>query len=280
MCACLSMRELASITECEYFAMLIKAYIDDSKDEKQERFAVAGAFLGFQKNWSKLYPKWKRRLNKDGLKYFRSTEYYSLRGEFARYRDPIKYPVPTGREEAKRLRDDLDTIIQDAQIVGVAACVPIRLYRHIRNESQFGAELMEKDPFDRALQELFLLCATELRERKSRHRLAFICDDSPESARIAAMYALFKQINPVSAEVMGGLIHQDDKQFPQLQAADLMAHIAKEQFAQWLIDQSPIVQKQALADRLKKLSVLRISSPDRVRLLEGLEHERFTRGFI
>jgi hypothetical protein len=272
--------ELAEIArECEYFAVLLKAYIDDSKDERQERLAVAGAFLGFHKNWSALRKKWKKRLKKDGLEYFRSTEYYSLRGQFERYRDPIKYPKPAGSNAAKQLRNDLDSIICDSHVVGVAACVPIRLYRHIRNEGRFGAELLPVDPFDYAIQELFLLCATELRQQKSEHRVAFICDESPESARIAEVYTLFKQINPLSSEFMGGLVHQDDKHFPQLQAADLMANIAKERFTEWLVDRSSIVQNQSLAERLKKVSVSRLSVPERLRLIEGLEHERFTRGF-
>jgi hypothetical protein len=274
----LSIPELVSVTE-SVLRMLIKVYIDDSKDEMQERVAVAGAFLGFHKNWSTLRKRWKRRLKKDGLEYFRSSEYYSLRGEFERFRDNVKYPKPTGSQAAKKLRDDLDAIIHDSEVVGIAACVPIRLYRHLRNNASFGTELMPEDPFDHAIQELFLLCATELLEKNSGHRLAFICDDSSAAARIAEIYARFKEINPVSAQVMGGLIHQDDKRFPQLQAADLMAHLAKERFSQWLVDRTTTVSNQPLADRLKKLSVFRVSGPDRERLHELLEHERFTRGF-
>ncbi|HWF13326.1 MAG TPA: hypothetical protein VG272_06295, partial [Candidatus Acidoferrales bacterium] len=46
-------------------------------------------FVGKFGDWVKLKNSWNKRLKRDGLTYFRATEYYSLRGEFAKYRDPI-----------------------------------------------------------------------------------------------------------------------------------------------------------------------------------------------
>ncbi len=47
--------------------MLLKTYIDDSADEKQELVVVAGAFTGKFKQWSVLNKCWRRRLKLEGI---------------------------------------------------------------------------------------------------------------------------------------------------------------------------------------------------------------------
>lgn len=225
---CLSMGELVSLTKCGVFAMLLRVYVDDSSDERQEKAVVAGAFVGTAKQWSGLKLSWQRRLKQDGLRYFRSTEYYSLRGEFARYRDSVKYPKPAGSNAATALRDDLDGVIKKSGVMGMAVAIPMKMYKHIR-ETEFGAkEIFSEDAFESALQSLINQCAMTSREEFNGIPLAFICDDSPSSARIAKTYGEFKALNTEVSQYLGGLVHQDDKYFPQLQAADLMAHLAKE----------------------------------------------------
>ena len=260
--------------------MLLRAYIDDSSDQRQERVAVAGAYLGSFRQWSQLVQQWKRRLKRSNIKFWHSTDYYSLRGEFEQFRHSHKYPKPSGSQAAKQVRDDLDAIIHECHIVGIAACVPLRLYRHIRNQSEFGTELMPADPFDYAIQELFLMCAQEVLEHRQGDTIAFVCDESTSVGRIAEIYTRFKELNPNAARAMGALVHRDDKQCPQLQAADLMAHIAKERFAGWMIDRSTTVPHDKLRERLKNLSVYRIGIPERERLLEFVRHEAVTRGFF
>lgn len=105
--------------------MTVRVYVDDSADQKQELAFCAGAFLGKFGEWCKVKNKWLKRLKQDGLAYFRATEYYSFRGEFERFRDPDKYPKPSGREAAGKLRHDLEQIILKSQIVGVALVIPL-----------------------------------------------------------------------------------------------------------------------------------------------------------
>src|SRR5450755_2184149 len=86
-----TLRDMVSTTEAKWFVML-RVYVDDSADEKQQRVVAAGAYVGYYHQWRKLRDKWKRRLKRNGLAYFHTTECYSLRDEFARFRDPNKYP--------------------------------------------------------------------------------------------------------------------------------------------------------------------------------------------
>jgi len=62
----------------------------------------------------------------------------------------------------------------------------------------------------------------------------YVCDDGPHSAQIAQTYSEFKALNTDIAQYLGVLVHQDDKAFPQLQVADLMAHLAREVYEKWL----------------------------------------------
>lgn len=217
--------------------MMLRVYVDDSSDEKQENVVCAGAFVGSVKQWTKLKQEWKRRLKREGLRYFRSSEYYSLRYEFERYRDPIKYPKPKGSEAARALRDDLDQIIRDSQVMGIAQIIPLKLYRQVRDTEPRAKEIFSEDPFESALQALIRHCAIISRDELRGVPMAFICDDGPGSARIAKNYSRFKALDTDITRYLGGLVHQDDKKFEQLQAADLMAHLAREYYGHWAENQ-------------------------------------------
>jgi hypothetical protein len=264
----LSIRELVSITGCRLFAMMLRVYVDDSSDQRQEKAVVAGAFVGTVKQWTDLKQKWKRRLRVEGLKYFRSTEYYSLRGEFERYRDPLRYPKPKGSEAARALRDDLDAIIKKSEVMGIAQVIPPALYRHVRETEPRAKEIFSEDIFESALQSLIRRCAETSRDELRSTPLAFICDDGPSSARIAATYARFKALNTDISEYLGALVHQDDKKFEQLQAADLMAHLAKELYLQQI--ENPTA---AITHRLNH-SVFRVDSWTRETMMAVLSDQR------
>ena len=239
------MRELASLTGgCRLFAMLLRVYIDDSADQKQEKAVVAGAFVGKFGQWSELSTLWRRRLKRDGLKYFRSTEYYSLREEFARYRDPVKYPKPEGSEAACALREDLDAIIKKSQVMGVAAAIPLDLYNKFRETVPGAKDVFGKDAFDGALQSLIARCVRISKREFNGTHLSFVCDQSNSAPRILEVFRKLKQSDTDIAEIAEGLVHWDDKKFPPLQAADLMAHLAREYFMGWLADPNTVTLKR------------------------------------
>ena|SRR5271165_2868105 len=55
-----------------------------------------------------------------------------------------------------------------------------------------------------------------------------MCDEGPSATRIGEAYRAFKKLNPDFGDMIGALTFGDDKKFPQLQAADLMAGVGKE----------------------------------------------------
>lgn len=275
-------KQMVSLTGCRVFAVLLRTYVDDSSDEKQEQVVVAGAFVGWYHQWNALQLAWKRRLKREPIDYFRSTEYYSLRGQFERYRDPVKYPKPKGSEAATKLRSDLDQIIHDSQVMGIAATVPMEIYNEFRATEPDAKELLPDDPYELALQALFDMCARTVlydmqKDRGRPHRLAFICDDSSAAPRITKMFSEFRQKNQAYAEVIESLVHRDDKKRPELQAADLMAHLAKERMTEWLKDPAIFTDTEKLKTRLKHLGVYAIGTCNKEWLLDILQNERKVR---
>jgi uncharacterized protein DUF3800 len=272
--------DMVSITEAKRFVML-RVYVDDSADEKQQRVVAAGAYVGFYKQWRALRDKWKRRLKRDGLSYFHTTECYSLRGEFGRFRDPIKYPVPTGRQAADAILHDLEAIIETTQVMGLAVCIPLEMYNEVRSTEQHAAEIFTADAFQVALSSLFKSCAEIARDKfRPQEKLAFVCDISDQSPIITQMYIQFRHNNPGLCQFISSFGHQDDKIFPPLQAADLMAHLARKRFGEYLNDptKSVFTGNAALKERLKKLNIHKIEAWDRNYMMAVLDSEKKLRG--
>jgi len=79
---------------------------------------------------------------------------------------------------------------------------------------------------------------------------------------------------------MHGLEHLDDKQYPQLQAADLAAHIAKDRFEDWLSNPAAAGNQAELEARLKEVKIVSIAYWSREYMLHALGRERKRRRWL
>ncbi len=232
-------QELGSILEMkkdDAIAMLYRGFVEDSADEKKEIAVVAGGLLASHATWTPFPGPWKARLRQDGLDYFRSSDYSALSGEFAKFRDPDKYPKPKGSEAARQLRTDLDAIITKQHIIGIACVIPMQVYKEFRATVPNAAEKLNEDAFHLALQIVLMECAYIARDELpgDNNCTAFMCDESNKAPLYAEGYRQFKLKNPIIAPSMRGLVHMDDKVQPRLQAADMMAGVAKERAIEYL----------------------------------------------
>jgi hypothetical protein len=256
---------------------MLRIYVDDSADERQERAVAAGAYVGFYDQWNRLREGWKKRLKKDGLKFFHTTACYNLREEFERFRDLYKYPKPEGRRAADAILGDLESIIHDAEIMGIAVCIPLEMYNEVRENERHAATVFPPDAFQIALITLFKSCAEiACDEFRSPEKIVFTCDESNRSDITDRLYAQFRIDNPNLSQFIEGLRHQDDKKVIPLQAADLMAHLARRRFIDWLDDPNKAVftANEELKKRLKRLNVHAIQCWDRRYMMAVLEHEK------
>lgn len=253
--------------------MLLKTYIDDSADQKQQEVVVAGSFIGGFGQWSRLKPKWNRTLRRENVSPFRSTEYYSLRGQFEKYRDPIAYPKPKGSDAARNLRDQLESIVIEAKVVGWAVCVSIPIWNKVRDGDPYGHQILT-DPFEIAIQLLMAELSRSVTKLLGRgQKLAFVADESNSSERIEKVYLQFKRINPTFENIQG-FTHLDDKTVPPLQVADMMASIAKECYQEHLRTGKEVVPR-----RLRE-TIMAIQVPDEEYLAFLVEHDKKSRGLV
>jgi len=70
------------------------------------------------------------------------------------------------------------------------------------------------------------------------HQIAFVSDSSQKAAIYEGIYDDFKQKNPEIAPIMRTLAHMDDKKWPGLQAADMIANFVNQLLKQD-IEQAP-----------------------------------------
>lgn len=245
--------------------MLFRAYIDDSADKRQKTVMVAGALVATHREWTDFSVEWKKQLRVAGLKYFRSTEYYSLTGEFARFRDRSKYPPPLGRRAATALRSRLETLLNPNRMRGLVSIVPVQTYLTFRSSVPGAVERLPDDVYSAALLSMFLECACMVRERiPGQHRLAFVCDDSPKAPIYSQVYSTFKEKNPGVAGIMEGMVHVDDKKHPPLQAADMIASMGREA-AFSLLQDPPELELKRMKDGSRRTMAKREYTPPRFR---------------
>jgi uncharacterized protein DUF3800 len=210
-------------------AVFYRAYVDDSSDEKQEFVMVAGALMATPEQWRSVNGGWLKTLKRYGLSYFRTTEYNSLRGEFSLFRDAVKYPKPKGSQAAKELRDTLEEVIQ-TKVLGIACFINLREFQEVVEECKKLRRNFAPDPFNFASQTVIRECAFAAQRhlRGISNKVAFVCDDSPNSEKFAHSYLEFRRKNDPVRDTLLGMVHRDDKDTPPLQAADMVAGLTKE----------------------------------------------------
>ncbi len=226
----ISMRELSQVVfphanGGKRFCMIVQSFLDDSADQRQEKVVIYAGFMGTATYWDELGVSWKKILRKHRIQYFHSTECRSLTGEFARFYSSANYPKPAGREAANKIKAVLKGIIERVGVTGVAVGVLVPDYAEVLAMPEAQGKL-NPDPSELAFQSVMFECAKAVRKIGANNKVTFVCDNSTRADRLSAIYREYREKNPKTAKMIGGLTHLDDKECPPLQAADLMAHLA------------------------------------------------------
>lgn len=208
------------------FKTIYHCFLDDSKDKLQKELIVCAGFYGTQAQWLALSAGWRRVLRKHGLKYFKSSEYYALSGQFSRFRTS-QYPAPTGRRAAEQIRAELQEVMRNqAKIRGAGIWIPLRDYAAVYARPE-AKGVLPPDPYQAVLNSMTFVMVKLIRRLPGRNKkVAFVHDDEDNFSKLFRHYMAFKKANPDTARLMGGFLPMDDKEHPPLQAADMIANYA------------------------------------------------------
>lgn len=206
-----------------YLSMIYNCFLDDSKDKNQTKLMVSAGFFGTKDDWGDLRARWSGVLKRHGLDYFKSSEYYSLTGQFKEFRTN-KYPPPTGREAAERIRSELQAKLEQCpNIHGIGVMVLLEDYYRVlaRPEAQ---GILPSEPYHTALDSVIYETVKMIKLQPGRNLVAFVHDDGPDFDSLRVSYQKFKEKNPITAKKLGGFVPMDDKVHPPLQAADMVSN--------------------------------------------------------
>jgi Protein of unknown function (DUF3800) len=221
-------------------AVLYRFYFDDTADQKQQKYVVAAGLLGRVKTWTKFHNEWKKVLRvAPSIEFFHSKEWRGLDGEFRQFRDPIKWPKPQGGVAANTKREKLKRVIENTELVAIGMGVLVEDFNLVRNADPRAANFFREDPYEGALQSVVYECAKATRKVSradglgdNGHCVGYISDLSEQAPIYTEIYRDFVKKNPDIGQIMRGITHLDDKKWPALQAADMVAHITNQVFKQ------------------------------------------------
>ncbi|MFZ3209913.1 MAG: hypothetical protein WA188_00220 [Terriglobales bacterium] len=227
--------------------------IDDSADRDREKVIISAALIGDKDRWQALRIAWRKRLDEDGLEYFKSSQCRHLRRQFFKYRDQQKYPPPLGREAADRVQADLDQIIHDCRLMGVGAIIPVPLYRRFQADPQY-AGVCAHDPYEWAVQTVWMQCVQGMQELGRGHVVTFAHDDCSNFHLLDQLYKGYKQANRKSSRRLAGFSPLEDKTTPPIQAADVAASVTHRYAVEWIDDRST-TRLQRLMGTMYRISI-------------------------
>lgn len=213
--------------------VFLKVYADESYDRD---IYCCGSFLGLPRDFYYSGLKWEERLQKDNLKYFRASECEGLHGEFDP-QNPYGYGLSQARARASSVYHDLLEIIETMGIGGIVGGVVKKDFEELVAENEkakkhFGTDLMifSYKTLINATANLLEQDCPEMPNLK----VAFLLDEHSNWKQAEEAYGQLKEEDHACARRMLCVGHADDKEYPGLQMADLMAHEGRHKIESWL----------------------------------------------
>jgi hypothetical protein len=228
--------------------MFVWTALDESADRLQKHAYTVAALLTTQENWFKIERAWNKRLAKEGLAYFKTSEYRGLKGQFSKFRDPKLYPPPAGRKAAQEILFDLELILKSEDLIGLCVALNLSDYRRIRKSAR-ARKLLPANPYRLAYETAMVAIATRVSQSDYPRVIAFLFDEHSKATQLVNGYSSLKAANPNAATCMGSLTIAKDSEWAAIQAADLVAGICKDYFVKSFA--GLIVDEKAAAQQLK-----------------------------
>jgi hypothetical protein len=247
---------------------LWRVCIDDTADERKEGYVIAAALIAKVPTWQAFHRKWNQTLRQNPrIDWYHGKEFATLDGQFRQFRNPIKWPKPSGSEAATAKRNDLISLIESSDLIGCGVGVRIPDYKEVRATHPRAKTFLGTDAFEYALQAIIYETNKSIKEHDRLAKVAFISDDSDLADRYTLVYNRWKAANPKSAKSMLGIDHADDRTSAGLQATDLAASTVKKVFEDFFL------RGISDADHPMRKRFYRIANVGRKYLLTMLENQ-------
>lgn len=211
-----------------------KVFIDDSADERREKFVIAGALFGKKQDLYAFGKTWKKALRAcPSISSFHGKELRTLSGEFRQFRDANRWPPPTGSAAANAKRDKLQEVIKCSQgVVALGVGVLVPDYQRVKASHRLGSTHMADDVFECALQHVIMQSIEAIKRIDRQPQVTFIYDRTNRENQYKKVYESFKSRNPDAALALNGFDQRYDQKIPALQASDMIASAVKDAFQQ------------------------------------------------
>jgi hypothetical protein len=249
----------------------LKVFGDESYDKS---LYCCGAFLGWPIDFTYLGFKWDDRLEKDGIRYFRASECENLEGEFGIW-SPPGYDLNQARARSDSIRHDLLEIIKGQIILGISVCVVKKDFENLvkknaKARKYFGTDMMVFT-YKMLIRHVVGLIEQDFPEPKySKLKAAFVFDEHGNSLQAQQAYNELREQNSLCAKRMLVAVHADDKEYPALQMADLMAYEARIGSNEWL--ESSDKERQVMKTLKKSHNIYFMGVMARKQLLDELKN--------
>jgi hypothetical protein len=202
-------------------------HMDNSADKRRQKVFVVAGLLGHSDDWFETERHWQMRMERDDIEYFRTNNYERLDGPFQSLVD--KHGVSKARQIADEIFFDLKLILKSSNLVVSALAVLMKDYKVVLAEPK-GSRVLQRDPFIHAHQQIICKIASIAYETKDRPCIAFLYDQTNKAAAMQGAWKVFKERNMKTSECMGTLAPLDDKVYPCIQMADIIANATKRMF--------------------------------------------------
>ncbi len=220
-----SIRDLADalLLRSDGWFLMLAFYGDDSGNHGKGPFVVAG-YLGLTSDWFYMERDWEKVLEEPpAIDYFKMGECYHLEGQFEKISKP---------ERDEKLHKLVDVVCRyNERLTEVSSMVTWEDYRSAIGDGAFKEEFY--NPYFFCLHGVTSQVAKILQSEKSNEIVHYTFDhQSNLEHHSAAQYYLIRTQAPKEfTRHMGGISHEDDKQFKPLQIADLIAWHVRRDFA-------------------------------------------------
>ncbi len=218
--------------ENKFMGTMYGGYIDDSADRNRERVVISAVIIGNFNDWRYLTKAWDKRLRKDGIDYFKSSQCNHLRRQFHKFRD--LGPV-AGREKADAIRQDLDKIIKKSKAVGVGVVIPIPLFEKMKAKPRYAPHI-PNDPYLWAVQSVWDESRLAVLNVGRDSTITFAHHDGSNFHVLHELFKAYKAKNPSAARVLRDFVPLDDKTNPPIQAADAVADVTFRYAEEWAVN--------------------------------------------